>query len=136
MMDHTHRIIFLSATYEGSTHDKTITDQEGYTLPADSILVQDTGYQGVMMTNVTIYQPKKKPRNGTLTAEEKIENQHISRMRIPIEHTLASVKRWRILKDICRLTRHQCLDLIMRIGCGLHNFIIQQRQWKVIDFKP
>lgn len=129
------RIVFLSSTYEGRIHDKAIADQEAYDFPADSTLLQDTGFQGFARDGVTIEQPKKKPRNGTLTDVEKDENRRISRIRCSVEHVIASVKRFRILKDVCRMTTHRCLDMLMQIGCGLHNFIVQQRQWKEITFK-
>lgn len=130
-----HQIIFVSATYEGATHDKAIADQEAYDFPSASIVLQDTGFQGFIRDAVTIKQPKKKPRHGELTPDEKAENQRISRTRVAIEHVIASVKRFRILKDICRMTFHRMLDILMKIGCGLHNFIVQQRLWKEIQFK-
>ena len=41
---------FLSATYEGRTHDKCIADLTGYILPPGRCLYQDTGFQGFFLT--------------------------------------------------------------------------------------
>ena len=64
-------IIFLSGTCTGKTHDKKIADATNYNLPEGSSLYQDKGFQGFGIENVTIIQPKKKPRGGELTEEEK-----------------------------------------------------------------
>jgi hypothetical protein len=36
----------MSPTHAGKWHEKSIVDDETYTLPADSILYQDMGFQG------------------------------------------------------------------------------------------
>ena len=104
--------------------------------PPGSTVLQDAGFQGFTQHGVHIIQPKKKPRGGELTIDEKAENRRIARIRVAIEHVIASVKRFRLLKDICRMKRHRIHDILMHIGCGLHNFIVRQRCWKKIDFKP
>lgn len=50
---------FLSETHEGKKHDKKICDEAEPTYPEESILIQDTGFQGYTPKNVTILQPKK-----------------------------------------------------------------------------
>jgi hypothetical protein len=47
-----------------------------------SMLYQDAGFQGFNLPSVQIMQPKKKPRNGTLTPQEKEENRRISSVRV------------------------------------------------------
>jgi hypothetical protein len=71
---------------------------------------------------VQTYQPKKKPRNQELSAEEKAENKIISSIRIVVEHVIAGVKRCRIVHDVFRNTVAHFDDLVMEIACGLHNF--------------
>jgi len=71
VIDETCYICFLSDTYEGKAHDKSLADLVGYTLPAGSCLDQDLGFQGFVLAGVTIVQPKKKlPRGRTLPAGE------------------------------------------------------------------
>lgn len=49
--------------------------------------------------------PKKKPKGGELTQEEKTRNQEISRERVPVEHSIRRVKGFRILRDQYRMAR-------------------------------
>ena len=112
----------LSQTYEGTWHDKAICDEEQYTFPEHATLEKDRGFQGYEPKGVITYQPKKKPRNGTLSIADKILNRAMSSSRIVVEHVLAGVKRCRIVKDVFRNTRVGIEDRVLVIACGLHNF--------------
>jgi DDE superfamily endonuclease len=119
-------IWFLSATYAGRVHDKRIADEAGYRLPEGSVLAQDSGFQGFTLPGVTILQPKKKPRQGALTDEEKAENQWISHIRVLVEHSIGGVKVYRIVHDVIR---HWCSDIrdqVMAVCCGLYNLRLRQ----------
>ncbi len=65
------KVRYLSETVEGKRHDKKLADDENYQFPKRSKLWQDTGFQGYAPENVTIFQPKKKPRGGALTSAQK-----------------------------------------------------------------
>ena len=116
------QIKYLSDTYEGKKHDKKVCDEEKIVVPAGSNLYQDTGFQGYQIPEVTIHQPKKKPRGGELTRADKIQNCLISGIRVVIEHIIAGVKRCRIVKDVFRNTKDDYDDQVMELACGLHNF--------------
>jgi hypothetical protein len=116
------RVEYLGHTWEGKKHDKKICDEEGHEFPEGSTLYKDTGFQGYEPAGVHTRQPKKKPRGGELTQEEKEQNSLISSMRIVVEHVICGVKRCRIVKDVFRNTRDRFADLVMEIACGLHNF--------------
>lgn len=49
--------------------------------------------------------PKKKPKGGELTTEEKAHNKEISQQRIQVEHGIRRVKGFRILRDQYRMAR-------------------------------
>lgn len=117
----TKKIKGLSRTCPGKTHDKTATDEEDYHFPPDSIVYKDTGFQGYDPAGVTTRQPKKKPRKGTLTEDERAENQAISRERIGVEHSIGGTKVYRIVHDIYRNHRPDYADLVMETACGLPN---------------
>ena len=91
-------IVLLTATCEGKKHDKKIADEAAFTLPEGSVLYQDTGFQGFALEGTTIFQPKKKPRGGELTAANKAQNREISSIRIRVEHAIDGVKRYRIVR--------------------------------------
>jgi hypothetical protein len=119
--------VFLSATYVGRVHDKRIADEAQYRLPEGSVLGQDSGFQGFTLPGVTILQPKKKPKGGTLSAEEKADNQWISHIRVLVEHSIGGVKVYRIVHDVIR---HWCSDIrdqVMSVCCGLYNLRLRQQ---------
>jgi hypothetical protein len=117
----TRKIKALSRTRSGKTNDKRVADEEGYQFPAGSELWKDTGFQGYEPPNVRTYQPKKKPRNGALTPEEKASNREISRKRVRIEHSIGGAKVFHIARDVFRNRRDDYVDLSFETACGLHN---------------
>lgn len=129
LIDAACSIQFLSGTYAGKWHEKSIVDDEAYDLPPGSVLYQDMGFQGFAIANVTIQQPTKKPRGGELTPEQKAENCRIASEKMRIEHVMGSVKRCRIVKDKIRYWRDSIRDMVMDIACGLHNFRLRYRPW-------
>jgi hypothetical protein len=119
-------ILFVSRTFSGKVHDKTIADTQ-YSIPPGYTIVQDTGYQGYNPEGVIVIQPKKKPRGKDLTKEEKESNSHISSFRVRVEHAIGSVKRYRIVKDECRLRKNNYVDDVIHICAGLHNFRLKTK---------
>ena len=127
LVDATGRIWFLSATYEGKAHDKRIAEEAQYQLPEGSVLGQDSGFQGFSLPGVIIMQPKKKPRNGTLTEDEKADNRWISHIRVLVEHSIGGVKVYRIVHDVIRHWCPYIRDQVMEICCGLYNLRLRQQ---------
>jgi len=91
------RILRVSKPYEGRVHDFEIRKTEG-PLPAVPILA-DSGYQGLQNEHsAAVILPKKRPKNGSLSAAEQARNTKLARCRIAIdEHTFAHLKKWNIL---------------------------------------
>jgi DDE superfamily endonuclease len=123
-------ILFLSATYVGSTHDKRIAEGTPYPLPAGSRLLQDLGFLAFTLPQVEVIMPTKKPRGRALTRAQKAANRRIARRRVRIEHVTSSVKRCRIVHDICRLRKAGVRDLVMEVCCALHNFRVRLTPWQ------
>lgn len=123
------KVVFLSDTYEGKKHDKKIADEEGHKFPEGGTLWQDTGFQGFNPGGgVTVKQPKKKPRNGSLTDPEKEENREISKVRVEVEHQIGGIKRSQIVVQKFRNRVDHYVDDVMETACGLHNFRVTHRQ--------
>jgi hypothetical protein len=129
LIDQTLQILYLSPTYPGTVHDKRMADESPYPLPDQSFLWQDLGFLAYELGGVTTLTPHRKPKGGALTPEQKQENRAISSVRVRIEHVNSSVKRCRILQEILRLHRSESRDLVMEIGCALHNFRIRLSPW-------
>jgi hypothetical protein len=113
----TRKVKVLSPTCEGKKHDKTMADEQDLTFPPNSKLWQDTGFQGYEPANTTTFQPKKKPKGGELTAEEKAQNTAISSARMGVEHSIGGV-------NVFRNFKQGFDDIALETACGLHNLRI------------
>lgn len=122
-------ILFLSDTYPGSVHDKRMADDTPYPLPRSSRLLQDLGFLAFFLKGVESILPFKKPPKQALSPEQLVYNQQLAACRVYIEHVNSSVKRCRIVKDICRLRLPGAKDAVMEIACSLHNFRISVHPW-------
>jgi hypothetical protein len=80
----------------------------------------DSGYQGIAKLHKNSETPKKKPRGGVLSAEEKSENRRISHERIMIENINAKIKVFKITANKYR-NRRKRFGLRMSLICGIIN---------------
>ena len=88
IINETGKVVLLTPSFEG----KHIADTVGYCVPQGSTLSQDTGFQGFTLPDINIIQPKKKPKGGERTDEEKEINRKIASIRIRVEHAISGVK--------------------------------------------
>jgi hypothetical protein len=111
----------------GRPHDYSVFKKKHPTLPELQTLA-DLGYKGMEndYPEMNAVLPCKKKRGVELAAEQKQFNHNHSRIRVIVEHTIANIKKFRIMRDIFRnrLCRY---DRISDIICGLVNFRIE---WK------
>jgi hypothetical protein len=119
--------VYLSPTEPGKKHDKKMADEAAIAYPPGATLGKDTGFQGYEPSNVLTWQPKKKPKGRDLSLADTFLNSLLSTARIVVEHTLAGVKRCRILKDVFRNTKLGFTDLAMQVACALHNLRVTFR---------
>jgi len=84
----------------------------------------DSGYQGILRLHGNSETPKKKPKGGELTAEEKAENKRLSQERILIENVNAKIKVFKIVANKYR-NRRKRFGLRMALICGIINFETQ-----------
>jgi hypothetical protein len=61
----TTKVLYLSPTEVGKTHDKKMVDQQPIAYPSGATLTKDTGFQGYEPEGVVTYQPKKSPKAKT-----------------------------------------------------------------------
>ena len=57
----TGKVLYLSPTVAGKTHDKKAADEAGIVYPVGTLLDKDTGFQGYEPEGVLTRQPKKSP---------------------------------------------------------------------------
>jgi len=121
-------VLYLGETTCGSTHDKTLAEADAPSFPPDSRGVADLAYQGYSPPNLTLTIPRKKPRGGELTADEKAINTVIATKRIYVEHAIRGIKRQRICADIFRNTSAGMMDLSIEVAAGLFNLTNHYRE--------
>ena len=127
LSSHGRRVVYLGPTSPGSVHDKTLADESDLALPADAVVLQDTGFQGYRVAGAQTYQPRKKPRGREMPWYSAATNQVISKVRVGVEHTISGVKRCRIVADTFRNLRAGFVDAAMEVACGLHNLRVATR---------
>lgn len=124
-------VYFVGHTFIGSTHDKTMAEQE---IPDLSCLEKeqlwlskDKAYQAYQPSGVNLLEPFKAARNRPLTQVQESFNKWIGSIRIVSEHAISGIKRCRLTKQVLRYSDPMFRDQIFRIACGLHNLRVTHR---------
>jgi len=95
------KIINVSKSTPGRVHDLQIR-RRGDKLPPGANKYGDLGYQGWQKEAGRVHLPHKKPKGGSLSPQQKLENKTHSKIRITVEHKIAQLKKFRILSETYR----------------------------------
>jgi len=124
--DEAGRILILPPAKPGRRSDYFRFKQSGIgdILPDGLSPWVDLGFLGIEKDypHLDVVIPHKKPKNGSLTLEQRAENKIISQIRIRIEHTISRLKRFRAVADIYRNHGSQWADKFILIAAGLSNY--------------
>ena len=125
--DKEKKISVLTTTKTGKTHDKKIQEEEDFILgiPEKIEVLADSGFQGLQKQYENIRLPKKKPRGGELTKEEKEKNKELAKERVVVENAIGGVKRYNAVSHIYRNRIIDFDDKLMLTACGLWNFYLE-----------
>jgi hypothetical protein len=102
----------VSETFPGRTHDLTVLRQDKVLdrLPPDAGVMADKGYVGVEADagSRVVVIPAKASKHHPLTQEQKAFNRVVSRCRVVVEHVMAQLNRFGVLRQVFRsaLGRH------------------------------
>lgn len=128
------RIHYLGPTVEGKKHDYGTFKEEFPDKPPpkpppdtpqhDLRLWMDLAYLGIERDYpwLNVAMPKKKPKGGELTPEEKTINKQTSSIRVKVEHAIGGVKRFGIVSNTFRNKSDKFNDKAMELACGLWNY--------------
>jgi hypothetical protein len=129
--DNGKRIGFLGKTVHGKMHDFAIFKEQIAIdrMPKKIRKHLDLGFLGFekQFPGHEVSIPKKKPKGGHLTDEERAENKKKSSVRILVENALSGVKRMRIVTDTFRNRKTGFDDQVMLVSCGLWNYHLTMR---------
>ncbi len=123
------KVLWCSPTVPGRWHDKKVAERAGLRLPKEMDLLGDSGFEGLEAGAAGVITPWNRRRKRPLHWRHRRFNSLLAKYRVPVEHTLASVKRLRILRDEFRNRRKGMIDQVMEIGCTLHNYRCERREW-------
>lgn len=124
------RILNVSSSYTGSTHDKTILLEEKSidNIPKVVPILGDKGYQGIQndYPKHGFLIPFKKTKNREFPEWKKQFNKELSQDRVVVEHVIGNIKKNRVLSDKYRgkANRH---NQIVRSVVSIHNFKLDYR---------
>ncbi|WP_084047148.1 transposase family protein [Deinococcus hopiensis] len=100
------QIVHLSATAPGRLHDIKLLRQSRLLprLPRGSRLWGDRGYTGLekLCPQHEVIVPRKRPKGGCLSLEDRELNRQISKVRIAVENALCRVKKFRVCREFYR----------------------------------
>lgn len=89
-----------------------------------SVVVRvDRGYEGLEeeYPEVKIEKPKKARRGHPLTVLEKVYNRAMSKLRMPVEHVIGHLKKYRLIAGLYRGEMER-YDEVALVIAGLHNY--------------
>jgi hypothetical protein len=93
----------------GSKHDKTLLLESGLLgrLPEGQAAMADKAYENIRVKDPTapLITPRPARRNHPLTEHEKVANRFIARYRIVVEHAIAQLTRYTVLRQVYRGSR-------------------------------
>ena len=128
-------IYYVSEWYDGSNVDYAVFKNE---FPfekdwfVDHRLIIDLGFTGIKklyraaQVMIGFKRPRKTKQNPEpeLTEEQKKWNKEVSKNRIYVEHAIGKIKRFRILKNRCRLKRIDIKNRVLGVCAGMWNLKI------------
>lgn len=119
----------MSYCWVGCTHDFTMLKKEfppKYKWFKKFNVRLDLGYQGFEKDYPCkeLYLPKKKPKGGYLSEDEKASNKLKAKNRIAVEHSLSGLKRYRVLSNRLRIKDFGHYNDILEVCAGLWNFYL------------
>lgn len=114
-------VLYLSPTYGGYVHDKKICDHENLSFSKNISMLADLGFLGLRSENARVILPHKPKKKQRLDEIKKTQNKWQASVRVRIEHTLASIKTFRKVKETFRGRLYAREDTVMLVACALHN---------------
>ena len=114
------KLISVSRSHRGSTHDFRIRKQEK-PLARERIKIADAGYQGWQKIQSNVVLPYKRSKKRPLTKQQKEHNNKLSSFRMRIEHKIREIKIFKIMSEVYRNFQKK-YNLRFNMIAGLVNF--------------
>jgi hypothetical protein len=105
---------------KGREHDFKLFKRSKLAIKDERECLADRGYQGIQKLHNQSQTPKKKPRGGELTKQEKQQNRGLASRRVVGEHVIGKLKVFRILAEKYR-NRRRRFGLRLNLLASLYN---------------
>ena len=106
---------------KGRQHDFRIFKSSRVKVVERVQVLADKGYHGIGRYHANSCIPHKKPRNASLTKEQKRQNKQQARLRVRVENVIRHLKIFRILSSRYR-NRRKRFNLRVNLISGLYNY--------------
>jgi len=113
--------IICTAYGNGKQHDFNLFKASGVHFNEQTQALADKGYQGLQKLHANSQIPIKKPKGGSLSADDKLFNRQLARQRILIEHVNRRLKVFKILSERYR-NRRRRFGLRCNLIAAIYNF--------------
>jgi hypothetical protein len=121
VVDLTNLRILCTAYGHGKEHDFHLFKASKVHLSKQTKVLADKGYQGLQKLHPNSQIPIKKPKGGSLSADDKRFNRLLARQRIIIEHVNRRLKVFKILSERYR-NRRRRFGLRCNLIAAIYNF--------------
>ena len=115
----TTEVICLHSS-KGRRHDFRLFKESRLHIHFDTLVLADTGYQGMHKLHSQCELPKKRSKRNPLTSEDKHRNQSLSKRRMLVENVIGALKRFKIIADRYR-NRGKRFSLRFNLIAGIYN---------------
>ena len=115
------KAIVCTSCSNGKKHDFKIFKESKVHISLKTLVITDSGYQGLQKIHKNTQMPKKKSKKHPLSKEEKNQNSVTSSERVVNEHVIGMIKRFKIVADRYR-NRRKRFGLRFNLIAGIYNF--------------
>lgn len=120
-MDKKTKKVICTDFANGKKHDFKLFKESKIAFRIETIVLTDTGYQGIKKIHINSQHPKKKSKKNPLNDIDKMQNKKISSERVVNEHTIGMIKRFKIVADRYR-NRRKRFGLRFNLIAGIYNY--------------
>jgi hypothetical protein len=113
--------IHATSFSNGRKHDYRLLKESKVRLHKNKSAKVDSGYQGLQKQHSDTELPKKNTKKNPLNKEDKAKNKNQARCRVPVEHVIGWIKKFKIISTRYR-NRRKRFGLRFNLICGLFNY--------------
>lgn len=121
MVNKANQQVICTDFSNGKRHDFRLFKESRVRFKKETVVLTDTGYQGLQKIHVNSQLPKKKTKKIPLTKEDKKSNKKLSSLRALNENVIGMLKRFKIITDKYR-NRRKRFGLRFNLIAGLYNY--------------